>query len=93
MYNYVREDIDILYYILKLNQSKESYINIRTMTINDHDDVFAVWCSYKGMGFNNVDDSKDGIKKFLKQNPNTCFIAEIDGSIIGAIIFGNDGRR
>lgn len=45
------------------------------------------------MGFNNVDDSKDGIEKFLKRNPNTCFIAEVDDKIVGAIICGNDGRR
>lgn len=45
------------------------------------------------MGLNNLDDSKDGIEKFLKRNPDTCFAAEEDGKIVGVIMAGNDGRR
>lgn len=68
-------------------------MNIRAMTINDYDAVYALWLSCKGMGLNNLDDSKEGIERFLMRNPDTCFVAEVDGQIVGVIIAGNDGRR
>jgi ribosomal protein S18 acetylase RimI-like enzyme len=37
--------------------------------------------------------AKKELKNFLKRNPNTCFIAEENGLIIGDILAGNDGRR
>ena len=67
-------------------------MNIRKMTINDYDNVYKLWISCVGMGLNNLDDSKEGIEKFLKRNPDTCFVAE-DEFIKGVIIVGNDGRR
>jgi len=42
---------------------------------------------------NNIDDSKEGIAKYLARNPNTCFVAEKDGNIIGVILNGHDGHR
>ena len=45
------------------------------------------------MGLNTVDDSREGIERFLHRNPDTCFVAEKDGKIVGAIITGSDGRR
>lgn len=68
-------------------------MNIRTMKISDYDEVYALWMNCAGMGLNNLDDSRDGIDKFLKRNPDTCFVAESDGKITGVIIAGNDGRR
>lgn len=68
-------------------------MNIRKMTITDYDAVYALWLSCKGMGLNNLDDSREGIERFLKRNPETCFISEDDGKIVGVIIAGNDGRR
>lgn len=69
----------------------------RVMTIDDYEEVYKMWMSCKGMGFNDVDDSKEGIKKYLDRNPNTSFVAEKTttcGKIIcGAILCGNDGRR
>ena len=71
----------------------ESKMNIRKMTINDYDKVYALWVSCAGMGLNNLDDSREGIDKFLKRNPDTCYVAECDNQIVGVIIVGNDGRR
>ena len=71
----------------------EYKMNIRKMVINDYDEVYALWMSCAGMGLNNLDDSKEGIDKFLKRNPDTCLVAEYDSQIVGAIIVGNDGRR
>ncbi len=68
-------------------------MNIRTMKSEDYDAVYALWLSCKGMGLNSVDDSQDGIDRFLLRNPETCFVAEENSEIIGAIIAGNDGRR
>ena len=65
-------------------------MNIRLMTINDYEKVYSVWTSSKGMGLNNLDDSKEGISKFLERNPDTCFVAEMDSNIIGAILIGNE---
>lgn len=66
---------------------------IRKMLIEDYDRVYELWMSCKGMGLNNIDDSKEGIERFLVRNFDTCFVAE-DGNIIkGVIMVGNDGRR
>ncbi|KAB1440429.1 GNAT family N-acetyltransferase [Candidatus Galacturonibacter soehngenii] len=66
---------------------------IRTMTIEDYDKVRALWDSIKGFGIRSIDDSYDGVKRFLKRNPTTSIVAEEDGKIIGSILCGHDGRR
>lgn len=66
---------------------------IRLMTIKDYEKVYQLWLSCSGMGLNNLDDSKDGIAKYLDRNPDTCFVAEKSDEIIGVIISGHDGRR
>lgn len=68
-------------------------MQIRKMTIDDYEAVYGLWLSCKGMGLNTVDDSRDGIEKFLRRNPDTCFVAEYEDKIVGAIIAGSDGRR
>ena len=68
-------------------------MKIRKMTIQDYEEVYQLWLSCKGMGLNNLDDSKDGIDRFLKRNPETCLVCEADGKTAGAILVGNDGRR
>lgn len=68
-------------------------MNIRKMLIDDYDEVYALWMSCAGMGLNNLDDSRDGIDRFIKRNPETCFVAESENKIVGVIIVGNDGRR
>ena len=68
-------------------------MNFRLMQISDYDSIYNLWMNTPGMGLNSVDDSKDGIEKFLKRNPTTCFVAEEDGKIVGVIMAGNDGRR
>lgn len=63
------------------------------MTTEDYNDVYDLWMSCVGMGLNNLDDSKEGIDKFIQRNPDTCLVAEKDSSIVGAIMVGSDGRR
>lgn len=66
---------------------------IRKMTIEDYDEVYSLWMSCVGMGLNNLDDSKEGIEKFINRNPDTCLVAINDFKIVGVIMVGNDGRR
>lgn len=68
-------------------------LHIRLMETDDYEQVYSLWQSCRGMGLNNLDDSKEGIERFLTRNPDTCFVAETDDKIIGAILAGNDGRR
>ena len=68
-------------------------MKIRVMNISDYEQVYQLWMSCSGMGLNNLDDSKEGIERFLNRNPETCFVAETEQKIIGVIIVGNDGRR
>ncbi len=66
---------------------------IRKLTIDDYDKMYALWLSCKGMGLNDTDDSREGIRRFLDRNPDTCFGAYEADMLIGVILAGNDGRR
>jgi len=68
-------------------------LKIRIMSMNDYEAVYHLWISTPGMGLNNLDDSKEGIRKYLERNPTTCFVAEDGENIIGVILCGHDGRR
>jgi len=68
-------------------------MKIRRMKIADYDAVYALWRKTPGMGLNDIDDSREGIERYLKRNPRTCFIAELDGETVGVILAGHDGRR
>lgn len=68
-------------------------VNIRIMTINDYDSVYDLWINTSGMGLNSIDDSREWIEKYIKRNPTASFVAEDNGTIIGVIIAGHDGRR
>ncbi len=68
-------------------------IAYRTMDISDYEQVYDLWLSCAGMGLNNLDDSEEGIQRFLNRNPKTCFVALAEQTVIGVIIAGNDGRR
>lgn len=68
-------------------------MNIRKMCLGDYEDVYNLWINTPGMGLNTTDDSKEGIEKYLKRNPTSCFVAEEDDKIIGVIMSGHDGRR
>ncbi len=63
------------------------------MNIQDYDQVWALWMSCKNMGFNNLDDSREGIAKLLRRNPNTSFVAMDGDALAGVILSGQDGRR
>ena len=51
-------------------------MTIREMKIEDYDNVFALWKTIKGFGIRSVDDSREGIERFLKWNPGLSVVAE-----------------
>ena len=66
---------------------------VRIMTIEDYEGVYALWKKIKGFGIRSIDDSKEGVARFLKRNQTTSVVAEKDGRIVGSILCGHDGRR
>ena len=76
-------------------------ISIRPVVIGDYDGLYALWNSTEQSrrALNPVDDSREGIERYLRRNPTTCFLAlaEADAGqaeqIVGVILTGHDGRR
>lgn len=66
---------------------------VRVMKIEDYDQIYELWSKIRGFGIRSIDDSREGIERFLKRNPTTSVVAEEDGKIVGAILCGHDGRR
>lgn len=66
---------------------------IREMKLEDYEAVDALWMGIKGFGIRSIDDSKEGVVRFIKRNPTTSIVAEADGEIVGAILCGHDGRQ
>ena len=68
-------------------------MDIRVMTMEDYEKVHALWMTISGFAIRSIDDSAIGVERFLRRNPTTSVVAEIDGKIVGAILCGHDGRR
>ena len=68
-------------------------MQIRKMTIDDYEQVYDIWKNTLGIGLHDYEDSKTGIDKFLKRNPNTCFVSEENKNIIGVVLCGHNGRK
>lgn len=66
---------------------------IRSMTTEDYPAVKALWQSIRGFGIRSIDDSEEGVRRFLARNPGISVVAERDGELVGAILCGHDGRR
>ena len=68
-------------------------MTVRTMTIEDYQGVYDLWMTIKGFAIRSIDDSKEGVARFIRRNPTTSVVAVEDGKIVGAILCGHDGRR
>ena len=76
-------------------------MTIRLVTIEDYDGILELWNSAEQSkrALNPVDDSREGIERYLKRNPSTCFLAFAQdgsgdaGQVAGVILSGHDGRR
>lgn len=67
---------------------------IRTMAAEDYDGLKRLWMGIHGFGIRSIDDSKEGVERFLKRNPTTSVVAlSAQGEVVGGILCGHDGRR
>ncbi len=67
-------------------------IQIKEMTLEDYDEVFALWQKTPGLGLTSS-DRKEEIEKFLLRNPGFSFVAKDGTRLAGAALCGHDGRR
>ena len=68
-------------------------MEIREMLPSDYDAVKALWLTIKGFAIRSIDDSKEGVEKFIARNPHLSTVAIEDDHVVGAILCGHDGRR
>ena len=70
---------------------------LKPVTIDDYDDIYELWNHEKQTkrALNPIDDSREGIERYLKRNPSTCFLAWglDEEKTVGVILAGHDGRR
>ena len=66
---------------------------IRSMVIEDYEEIYDLWTKIKGFAMRSIDDSKEGVERFLRRNPDSSVVAVKDGKVVGAILCGHDGRR
>lgn len=71
----------------------EQTFTLSVMTIEDYPEVRDLWMTIKGFAIRSIDDSHEGVDRFLKRNPTTSVVARQDGQVVGAILCGHDGRR
>ncbi len=77
----------------QIKKTTKADIHIRPMTMEDYTEVFDMWQSISGFGIRTVDDSREGIERFINRNPGLSVVALHEGRIIGGILCGHDGRR
>ena len=58
------------------------------MKIDDFEQVHSLWMEIHGFGIRSIDDSKEGVERFIRRNPTTSMVAVCDGKIVGAISAG-----
>ena len=73
-------------------QIKESF-GICVMRLSDYEEMYDLWRGCDGIGLHTVDDSKEGLSRFLRRNPDSCFVMRLHDQVVGTILAGNDGRR
>ncbi|MDD6848821.1 MAG: GNAT family N-acetyltransferase [Oscillospiraceae bacterium] len=66
-------------------------MEIRAMTINDYEEVFAMWQITTKRALSSA-DSRDNIEKYLNRNKDLSQVAICNGKIVGTVLAGHDGR-
>lgn len=67
-------------------------LDIRPFEPEDHAAAWALWESTDGIGLSRA-NSFEGVARFLRRNPSSCFVATDKGVLVGTILCGHDGRR
>ena len=68
-------------------------LTLNVMAAEDYPEVKKLWMTIRGFAIRSVDDSKEGVERFLRRNPTTSVVARVNGEIVGAVLCGHDGRR
>ena len=68
-------------------------VEIRTMVIEDYEEVMSLWKRIKGFRIRKIDDDYEHIKRFLIRNEGLSVVAVKKGLIVGTILSGHDGRQ
>ncbi len=66
--------------------------SIRPFALDDYAAARALWEASEGVGLDDS-DSRERIQAFLRRNPGLSAVAEVDGTVVGAVLCGHDGRR
>jgi len=66
--------------------------SIRSMIIDDYEDVIDLMKRTPGVTFRDA-DSRENTASYLVRNPGLSFVAVSEGHIVGCIMSGHDGRR
>lgn len=61
-------------------------MDIRVMKSEDYDKLYELWMTIKGFGIRSIDDSREGVTRFLKRNPTTSILPGTGDTLIGAIL-------
>jgi ribosomal protein S18 acetylase RimI-like enzyme len=67
-------------------------ISTREFVLDDYDQAVALWNLVEGVEVAEG-DSKEEIRAYLLRNPGLSRVAEEDGTMVGAVLCGHDGRR
>lgn len=68
-------------------------ISTREFVIDDYDASVALWKLMEGRIEVAEGDAREEIRGYLMRNPGLSRVAEEDGTIIGSVLCGHDGRR
>ncbi len=67
-------------------------LSISEFSMQDYADAVALWRATEGVGLSSADEP-GRIAAYLARNPGMSFIAREEGSLVGAVLAGHDGRR
>ena len=65
---------------------------IRSMTIEDYDEVLCLWQNTPGIVLSET-DAREPMKLFLDRNPGLSLVVHQGGELIGSALCSHDGRR
>ncbi|MBN2546665.1 MAG: GNAT family N-acetyltransferase [Spirochaetes bacterium] len=67
-------------------------IDYKPFKMKHYERVYEFWQNIKVLGMSEA-DNKENIKRYLKKNRNSSFVALNGSEVIGTILAGHDGRR
>ena len=67
-------------------------IEIRQFTMADHERALALWRGLEGIGLSAA-DARENMEPFLLRNAGLSFVAYDNGTLVGTVLCGQDGRR